>query len=235
MLLTRFPAGRLSEPVPQLKDAAWAYPLAGLAVGLAGAVALLVADLLDLPPTVIALLAIGVMALASGAMHEDGLADTADGFGGGRDKARKLEIMRDSRIGSYGVVALVIATGLRASAISAMEGAWQAAFALVAAAAASRAILPAVMAILPPARTEGLGHSAGAPSEDRVAASIVIGLVALFLLVPLVKALFAALACALTAFALSRLSRRQIGGHTGDTLGATQLACEIAILVAICA
>jgi len=96
--------------------AAWAYPLAGLVVGaLAGLVAQ-VALWLGLPPSIAALLALAAMIAITGALHEDGLADSADGLWGGWDRARRLEIMKDSRIGTYGVLALGLTLLLRAAA-----------------------------------------------------------------------------------------------------------------------
>lgn len=233
MLLTRFPAGQLREPLPPMQDAAWAYPLAGLLVGLAGALAIMACLLLGLNPVIGAFLAAAATALATGAMHEDGLADTADGFGGGRTRERKLEIMRDSRIGTYGVLALVLATGLRASALAGAATLSQAAAVLVAVAIASRAPLPTIMATLPPARADGLGRSAGRPDAMRCAAAAFIGFLALLLVAPPVLAIFAAFAAALAAAGMAALSMRQIGGQTGDTLGATQIVCEICLLLAL--
>ncbi|MBC9180481.1 adenosylcobinamide-GDP ribazoletransferase, partial [Pseudoroseomonas ludipueritiae] len=121
-LLTRLPTGWL----PQHNSAAgfarsiWAYPLVGLGIGAAGGAVMAAGLWLGLPPLVAALWSLAATLLLTGGFHEDGLADTADGFGGGRDRARKLEIMRDSRIGSYGVLALVLALGLRAAALAAL-------------------------------------------------------------------------------------------------------------------
>lgn len=235
MLLTRLPAGRVGEPVPAMRDAVWAYPVAGLAVGLVGAIGLSVAHGLGLPSLPAALLALAAMALATGAMHEDGLADMADGFGGGQTRERKLEIMRDSRIGTYGVLALVLVVGLRASALSAMPQGWSGAFAVIACAAASRGLLPAVMALMPPARDDGLGRSAGSPERSRAGNALAIGLVTLLLLLPFTPALAAMVAGAGTALAVSLLARRQIGGLTGDTLGATQILAETAMWLALLA
>ncbi|WP_181180926.1 adenosylcobinamide-GDP ribazoletransferase, partial [Paracoccus sp. FO-3] len=138
--LTRLPVGRLlpASP-PTLAQAAWAFPLVGLAVGFIGAAVLGLAALAGLPGMVAALLAVGAMILATGALHEDGLADCADGSGGAT-RERRLEIMRDSRIGSYGVLALVLVTGLRVAAIAALVAQpWLAAAAVAGLAAASRA------------------------------------------------------------------------------------------------
>src|SRR5204863_1906899 len=101
----------------------------------------------------------------TGALHEDGLADTADGFGGGRDRDDKLRIMRDSRQGSFGVVALVLSIALRAAALGTIGEPIHVTLALIAAHAASRGVLPVLMHVLTPARPDGLGASAGRPSR----------------------------------------------------------------------
>src|ERR1700679_2679481 len=98
---------------------AWAAPVAGVAVGLIGALALALATLLGLPMLLRAGLATAALVVATGALHEDGLADVADGFGGGATPARKLEIMRDSRVGAYGAIAIALALILRVGALTA--------------------------------------------------------------------------------------------------------------------
>src|SRR5208282_3251017 len=137
-----------------LNRIAWAAPVAGAVVGFAGVLALAAAEALGLPPLVGA-----ALVAATGALHEDGLADVADGFGGGATRERKLAIMRDSRIGAYGAVALVLALIVRVGALSAAlaHGFSSAAGALVIAAAVSRAGALAPLALLDPARTDGAG------------------------------------------------------------------------------
>ena len=108
-----------------------------------------------------AVLAVGAGALATGALHEDGLADMADGFGGGSTRERKLAIMRDSRIGVYGVIVLVVVLAAKVGAIADLEGTGLVIAAMVAAAGVSRAAMPAVMLWLDPARAEGLAADAG--------------------------------------------------------------------------
>ncbi|WP_142849428.1 adenosylcobinamide-GDP ribazoletransferase [Telmatospirillum sp. J64-1] len=213
-------------PPGGLAGSMWAFPLVGAVVGGIGALVLWAAGLV-LPPLVAALLALAVMALLTGALHEDGLADMADGFGGGRDKARKLEIMRDSRIGSYGVLALVLLVGLKAAALSPALP-----LALVAAAALSRAVMPAVLHLLPPARDDGLGAGAGTPSAATVWIALALGAAVVLLCLPGWTGFAALCAAALAALAVTRLARRQIGGHTGDVLGALQQITETAVLIA---
>ena len=136
--------------------ASWALPVAGLLVGLLGAAVYSIAIGLGLTSGPAAMLALATTILVTGALHEDGLADTADGLGGGRTRERKLEIMRDSRIGTYGACALIISLALRWSALAAIAYPWSVAAALPVAHAAARAGVPAFMWLVPPARSDGL-------------------------------------------------------------------------------
>ncbi|WP_347311923.1 adenosylcobinamide-GDP ribazoletransferase [Defluviimonas sp. SAOS-178_SWC] len=227
LLLTRLPVGALRGGAPDMASSSWAWPLAGAAVGAIGAFGAAVGLSLGLPLAMAAILALAAIVLATGAMHEDGLADLADGFGGGRDRARKLEIMRDSRIGSYGVIALILAIGFRGLGITALAENGSATAALIGLAAASRAVLPAALVLMPAARTDGLGRSAAGddPVPARVAAAI-----GFACLLPLGfgTALVAAFAVALAATAVAALAIRQIGGQTGDVMGAMQQVAECA-------
>lgn len=223
-LLTRLPAGKRTSPGPSLAAASWAFPLAGLAVGGIAAIVLYGALWFRLPPAIAAGLALAAGLLATGGLHEDGLADVADGFGGGANRDRKLEIMRDSRIGSYGTLALILIVGLRWSALAtlASHDAGQAAAALLAIAIASRAGLPVMLAVLPPARQDGLGHAAARPSRLRTALAVAFGILALVFLLGGAAAISIALAQGIALLAMGRLALRQIGGQTGDVLGAMQ-------------
>jgi adenosylcobinamide-GDP ribazoletransferase len=235
MLLTRLPAGRLAE-APSLADARWAYPLAGLAVGALGWAAFAAAAALGLPPAAAALLSLAATALATGALHEDGLADYADGAGAGGDRARRLEIMADSRLGSYGALALLVSAGLRAVALATLAPPL---WAFLAIAAASRAAMLGVQEALPPARPGGLGAAARGRDGERgsgvwrTPAGLALGLAALL---PLGAAgLAAGLAMAAAAAALARHARARLGGQTGDVLGAAQQLAEVAGWLALLA
>ena len=219
-----------TEPT-ELADAAWAFPVIGACIGLACALVYALADRLGLPVLASALLAIGAGTVLTGGLHEDGLADTMDGLGGS-DAPTRLVIMRDSRSGAFGVLALVFSVGLRAAALAAMPGAWSALGALVAAHAVSRGILPAVMYYLPPAREDGLGAAAGRPDFAFMLWSL--GLAALIALASLgiATGIAALIAASLVAWALAMLARRRIGGHTGDVLGAIEQGGETAMLLA---
>ena len=226
---------------PPLAGAVWAFPVVGATVGGIAGLALMAASALGLHSTASVLIAISAAIIVTGALHEDGLADVADGFGGGRTIDDKLAIMRDSRIGSYGVVALILSLSLKASLLSAMLEPGTAALALVTAGAVSRAAMAPVMAWLTPARKDGLGAAAGRPGA--VAAWLTVAIAAAIAVAALWprESLFlelwagaAAVAAAMTAAAVvGLLAQRQIGGQTGDVLGCVQQAAEIAALCAI--
>ncbi|SDE74903.1 adenosylcobinamide-GDP ribazoletransferase [Rhodospira trueperi] len=228
VFLTRLPGVRTDWSRP-LMSAAWAFPVAGAVVGLVGGgVAALLATL-GAPPLLAATLGVAAAVLFTGALHEDGLADTADGIGSGRDRARSLEILRDSRIGAYGVLALIVSSLARVTALAALleAGAWTAALpAFVLAAALGRGAGPAVMAALPPARDDGVGAAAGRPAPAGVAVALVLPLLA-----GLLVGGWPALPLALAPLVwLGWLALRRLGGTTGDVVGAAILLTETTAL-----
>lgn len=230
---------RLPVPDPRARDfaaAQWAAPVAGAIVGLAVGLTLWLTHGLGLPATLAAAVALTAGTLLTGALHEDGLADVADGFGGGGSRERKLEIMKDSRLGSYGAIALILSLLARWSALAALagSGAFSMIVAVIGAHAASRAAIPAFMGRVPPARPDGLSAGVGQIGNQIALYAAAIGFL---LLLP--AGLAFALVCALLVLALSlvleRLALRQIGGQTGDVLGALQQGGEIAVLAAAAA
>jgi adenosylcobinamide-GDP ribazoletransferase len=234
MFLTRLRLPVAADwPDDAVARAAWSFPLAGVVVGIAGALVAILAWRLGLPVFAAAVLALATTALVTGALHEDGLADTADGLGGGRTIERKLEIMKDSRVGSYGVLVLVLSVGLRASAIAALfeHGVWVVLGAMVAAHAASRAGLPAMMRFMTPARPGGLGASAGIPASSSVLAAAVSGALAALIGLGWERGMAAITVAAIAVVIVAMLARRQIGGYTGDILGAGQQVAEAAVLL----
>jgi adenosylcobinamide-GDP ribazoletransferase len=232
MLLTRLPAGRLAEPAPSLADARWAYPLIGLVVGALAAAAQAAALAVGLDPLAAALVALTAAALVTGALHLDGLADFADGIGGGRDRAHALLIMRDSRIGSYGVIALILALGLAATGLAGLPPETAPA-ALLLAATGSRLAMLVVLDRLPPAREDGLGRGASGNARGAwLPGAVAVALIAVWIGPAALPALVAMAAAAL---AVSRLALRRIGGQTGDVLGATQVTAEVACVLALSA
>jgi adenosylcobinamide-GDP ribazoletransferase len=216
----------------RLADSAWAFPLVGAGIGGAAALAFLLAELIGLASWAGALLAVLAGVAMTGALHEDGLADTADGFFGGRDRKEKLAILRDSRQGTYGVLAIAFSVLLRAAALAGIGDVIHAGLALIAAHAASRAALPAVMIGLTPARADGLGAMAGTPrAGGAIAAALIGAAIALAALGP-GRGTITLCLTGVTVFAVAELARRQIGGYTGDVLGAFQQVGEIVILLA---
>ena len=236
ILLTRLPLRHDGEiSAREHAGALRFYPVVGLLAGLAAAGAYWFALVLGLPPLLAGFVAVAATALLTGAFHEDGLADLADGFGGGTDRERKLEIMRDSRIGTYGALALTLSVALRGGALAALATPAAAASALIAAHCLSRALLPPAMAVLPPARASGLAASVDRPGAQQVATALLLaGAVVLFVL-GVERGLAAIAFGSLGAGAVLLLARSQIGGYTGDVLGAVQQAGEVAVLLTVVA
>lgn len=227
-LLTRLPLPA-SDVIPG-PQAAWAWPVAGLVVG--GLAALVGVLALPLGAGVAAALVLGAQAMMTGAMHEDGLADTFDGLWGGWDRARRLAIMKDSHIGTYGVLALVLVALVRWSAVAAllMAGAWGA---VVAVAVMSRAPMAVLMALMPNARGTGLAQSVGRVPALAAGIAVLLGVGAA--LVFGLAGLMAVLAIVVIVGALALVARAKIGGQTGDICGASQQLAEAAALSVLAA
>ncbi|MGA2893399.1 MAG: adenosylcobinamide-GDP ribazoletransferase [Xanthobacteraceae bacterium] len=214
-----------------LAKAAWAFPIAGIVVGLIGAIVYGIAHRVGLTPWPAAALAVAATLLATGCLHEDGLADTADGFGGGKTREQKLEIMRDSRIGTYGVCALVLALLLRIGVLASLPNAHLVVWALLASHTAARAAMPALMFLLPPARSDGLSFNAGHPPGAGVAAAAAIGFVILALCLHPGRGFLALICLGIVVLLTTWLSSQQIEGQTGDVLGALEQVGEIVVLL----
>lgn len=227
--------------MPDFSRVSWATPVAGAVIGAFGAVVLLFAAIVDLPAVVAAGGAVGALALVTGALHEDGLADVADGFGGGTTREQKLAIMRDSRLGAYGGVALCLALLLRVGALGSIfeRGVFSAVISVVAASALSRAVGLIPLVTLSAARGDGAGASAARPSSSAMRMALYIG--SAIAMAPalgeasLAQTVVAILAAFGGAIAMCKLAQRQIGGYTGDVLGAAQQVAEIAMLTALSA
>ena len=230
-LLTRLPVHAATNRGAR---SAWAWPLVGAIVGMLAAVAAAVSLWLGLGAGSAAAIALATQIIATGALHEDGLADCADGFWGGWDRARRLEIMKDSRIGTYGVLALVVTFVLRWSLIASLLAGGHVFAPLIVAGTLSRAPMAALMQLMPNARGEGLAAATGRPDRETVWLAD-----AWALLVAVLLSGFAALPAAVTvilaAALVSLIADNRIGGQTGDVLGATQQAGEIAALMALVA
>ncbi len=236
------PLSRADDPaaMPRFAEAGWALPVAGALLALPGALLAAALSATDLPALAAGALVVALSALVTGGMAEDGLADTADGLAGGRDRERRLAIMRDSRIGVFGAAALALALIARASLAGALVGLGPlaAAGALVASGAVGRGALLAVWAGLEPARADGMSAAAGRPGGRAATAGL---LIAAALALPAGGAggpagvAVGLLLAALAAAALGLAARRAIGGQTGDVLGAAGHLGEIAFLVGLLA
>jgi adenosylcobinamide-GDP ribazoletransferase len=232
LFLTRLPLPR-GTPVAgaAIARAAWAFPVAGALIGLIGAVVYELAHKIGMPPWPAAGLAVAATLLATGCLHEDGLADTVDGFGGGDTRERKLDIMRDSRIGTYGVCALTLSILLRAGALASLADPRLVLVALIAAHAAARATLPVFMYLVQPARLDGLSFAAGRPPYERVIAAAVMGVLLLAICLGIGLGIVALILLMVVMVLMAWLSMVEIDGQTGDVLGTVEQISEIVILL----
>jgi adenosylcobinamide-GDP ribazoletransferase len=223
---------RVRDPNASLASAAAFFPLVGAAVGAAaGGIRVAFQPLLGTGPATV--LALVVLVALTGALHQDGLADTADGLGARGDRDRRLAAMRDSAIGAFGVLALIGWALLLATTLARFS-ATDALLALVAAGALSRWAALLHAAATPPARRDGLG----AGFAPTTAALLIASATALAVAEPAGGALpgLAAIAATLVVSALtSAWARRALGGRTGDTLGATVALAELAACAALLA
>jgi len=223
-----------------LSRASSMFPLAGLLIGLCPGLVVVLLSVGDANPALTAVLALAVLIGVTGALHEDGLADSADAFGARGGREHMLEIMKDSRIGTYGVLALLISFSLRVVALTiilSVVGGWNSLLVLLAVAAASRAAMVWHWSTLPPARQNGVAASVGAPEQPARTLALIAGGLLFLALASLAFGLISAvLGLALLAAAASlwtSLVRTKLKGHTGDTIGATQQITETVCLTAL--
>jgi adenosylcobinamide-GDP ribazoletransferase len=235
-LLTRFPL-----PVFEMRSMAshasafWAYPVAGALIGAVGALAFWLAATMGFSTGVCAVTALAATILASGGLHEDGLADFWDGLGGGDTREDKLEIMQDSRIGTYGVLALMLTVGAQglllvnlhhyAGLATAMAG-------LIASEAAARGAIGVPLGTMLPARTEGMGQSMAELQGPTLAAGMVIAAILALLLLG-TSGFAVILGAAIGAAFVSMLAGVFLGGFTGDVLGASAAMARAGALGAL--
>ena len=234
MFLTRLPLGNPDVGDVPIARILWAFPVVGWVLGL-GAGAVFASGLafgLGVLPA--AALAVAMEVWATGAFHEDGLADTADGLSGATQED-SLEILRDSRLGTFGVSALALSLVARFAVIAAVAEPLAVIALLAAAGAISRAALAWSMALLPPARADGMSAFIGVPTlrEALIASVIALGLALISVGIGL--AVIALVVAAIGAGALSAMARRAFGGQTGDVLGATQQVTYVLILMVLSA
>lgn len=206
------------------------FPAIGAVVGLLSAGVFAFLDAFT-TPLLAAVAATATLALLTGALHLDGLADSADGLFGGGDVARRLEVMRDPRLGSFGTVALVLVLVGEIAAIASMSPG-RAAAALVIAGALSRLAMLFVITLVPYVRASGLGVAAGDSSHRGFDLALGSAFAAAACLLDWRRALLAVCLVAVTALAVVVLARRRLGGATGDVYGATAELSMLAALIA---
>ncbi len=232
--LTRLTFKAPYSPEAMRQSPRW-YPGVGVAVGGICALTYAVAGWLFSPQLAVVLALVAGM-LVTGALHEDGFADACDGLGSPRPKERVLEIMRDSRIGTYGVLGLMMMVGIKFAALSALP-AGTVPFTLIAAHAASRASMLAVMASSDYVRDQGAGSAvAGGIDSHAVQVALVTTGLALFPLactLPVSAVLTGLVGLGIGHFVMRRWYEPRLGGYTGDCLGAIQQCSEVGFYLGV--
>jgi adenosylcobinamide-GDP ribazoletransferase len=236
---SRLPVRRLpfeldAHAPPDFSTAPRMLPIAGLIIGLPAALVLSVTASLGLPSLVVATLTIAVAVLSTGAFHEDGLADTFDGLGGGWTPERRLEIMKDSRIGSYGGAALMLSLILRVVLLaSLLDESHVVAVAMLylATASISRCLGLTPLVLLPAARAAGFSSSVGRPSNTALITvallTILIGLsLTFFAMLHITGFMLGCVFALAMALLITFWAKKAIGGQTGDIAGACQQVAE---------
>lgn len=237
ILLSRIPVFWFqfeTAKTPHFTRSLWAFPLVGLIIGLAAGCLLLPSVQSVLPPAGAAIMALGFIALSTGALHEDGLADLADGFGGGQSEAEKSRIMHDSHIGSYGVLALILVSLMRVALLFGIGSLFADNMLLVLfmaiALASARAQIIYQLCFFPISPHAKLGAMLGRPTPVVVLAATALWALPLFSLFPVIPALGATCGALAVAMIIGRLAQRQISGLTGDVMGASIIGAEIGFM-----
>ncbi|MGB2263388.1 MAG: adenosylcobinamide-GDP ribazoletransferase [Candidatus Puniceispirillaceae bacterium] len=236
LLLSRLPVFWHSfddDSPPDFVSAQWAFPAVGLIVGGIAGLVLWLSILLDFPVIIAATLALAAMLALTGAMHEDGLADTVDGFGGGGDAKTKARIMRDSHIGSYGVMGLCLSTiariGLLVALVEQSDG-WLLVIIMAIVGAGARFQVLAMLRLYPISSHAKLGMLTGRPTVRRGLAGMAIWVLPLMISVPQIGGAAAVVGATAISLWLGKLAVSQIGGLSGDVMGASIILGEISIL-----
>lgn len=230
-----------NDPIVSADRFAPGFAASGLIVGLLGGSLGVAATLLGASPHLAAILAVCALIAVTGALHEDGLADCADGIGGGRTAERKLAIMRDPHVGTYGVLALVLSVGGRVICLASLFAVspWLAFVAILTLQAASRAFAMVTAWRLDHARPDGAASRLGRPSRRAALLALGLGVAPSLVFWPFMFSAVTSLllitgilvALALVTWLIMRAADHHIGGQTGDILGANQQACDLAGLV----
>jgi adenosylcobinamide-GDP ribazoletransferase len=234
-LLTRLPVSSLVA-VPQAAPGAsvWAYPVVGATIGALGGAVYWAVYALGCPAPLAALWALAITILATGALHEDGLADSADGLAGDTPQ-QSLAIMRDHRIGTYGAIALLLTLGVRATAVALLAEPGAVLAALMATGAAGRAGAVMLMAALPAARNDGLSAAVGRPGGAMTGWAVGLAFGIGVLILSFGAAVAVLLSAMLASLLVGGLAREKLGGQTGDVLGAACVLGECLALTVLAA
>ncbi len=235
MFLSRIPVPweKISPDPPDLTRAFWAFPLVGLVLGSLSGLAALIAHLLGLSSLLSVIIGISIGIILTGALHEDGLADTIDGLGGGSTNEEKLEIMRDSRIGTYGTIALVICLMLRLGALLSLANEsllyMFAGFAV--SSSIGRGMIVFLRSMSEPASETGLSTLTEKTEGGILWAALGIAFFSAVVLSPIWVAVFGFALCILLTYLINQFIVKKLGGITGDILGATEQTCEMGFLL----
>lgn len=227
--LTRIPADSSRDPSA---SSGWAWPLAGGAVGLLAGVCGHLTMLFSDSAQLAGLTALAILVAITGGLHEDGLSDSFDGMACGSDKDSRLNAMKDSRLGSYGAMALILFLLARWQGMSELAEDGALISGLIAACAASRAAMLSAMHLIPPARSDGLSALFGTPTATTALVALFFALAISIAAVGWSAAIMLA-AAALAAAPIALFARARLGGQTGDILGACQQSAETAAILAL--
>ena len=219
----------------ELAEAVRGYPVIGFGMGLAAALVYAIAHGLNLPPVLAAILAVATLACLNGAASENGLARFADALIVAENKTAQLARMKEDSFGAYGMIVLVATLGLRIGALTVIAEPLAVTAALVAAQGASWTAGPAMMHYLPAAQRSGFAYLDGRPRRDQTYLTLALGAAMALLFLGPVTGVIALAVGALGAFKFAWLAKRNLGGTTGEVLGAGQQGAEIGMLLAIIA
>lgn len=240
MLLSRLPCGWYKfddKNPPRLDMAGWAFPIIGFIIGAIGAVSLITMQAIGIGAMGAAACGVVVMTLLSGALHDDGLADMADGFGGGHTVDDKIRIMHDSRVGSYGVMALCLSVVMRVTLLSSLATLTIApfSFALLMALlmAGSRWQILGLLRFFPVSDKARLGQLTSPPTLSQLAVSTMLWLLPCGLLFSPTTAIILAGIGLLSAAFVGKLAMQQVRGLTGDIMGASVMIAEIMLMLTL--
>ena len=244
IFFTRIPVSWPEDlPRERITRAFQAAPIVGLTTGLIGALVYALGFwVFNGSVHICATLAVAAQLIATGAFHEDGFADFFDGIGGGQTSEARLEIMRDSRIGTYGSAALLLALILKIFLVSEIAQVWQTGLCLIIAGTLARVALVHFMALVKPAAQDGSSAAAGQPTKFEATTATIIGgviagvsLVLAFQLGFILPALGAIAGAILGAGLIGVIAKKYLGGQTGDALGASAVAAELGALAGLVA